>query len=199
MTTTRPAGRPPGRPRGSSDTRESILDAARRAFAAQGYEGATIRAVAADAGVDPALVHHYFGTKEGVFAAAVGFPLIPSQVVPELLVGDPATLGERVVRTMLRTWSDPESGMRAAALLRSATSHPQAAALLREFVSHELFGRVAPTLPGPDPLLRITAAASQIIGLAFLRYVVRVEPLASASEDEVVALVAPAVQRHLYG
>jgi AcrR family transcriptional regulator len=191
--------RPPGRPPGGSGARERILDAARRGFAAQGYGAVTMRAVAADAGVDAALVHHYFGTKDQLFVAAVGFPVVPSSVAPQLLAGDPATLGERLVRLLISVWSDPDSRDRALAVLRSAMTHDQAAALLREFVSTELVGRVAPALPGPDPRLRVSAAVSQLIGMVFLRYVVRLEPLASASEDEVVRQFAPVVQNHLFG
>ena len=192
-------GRPPGRPKGGSHARAEILTAARAAFGAHGYEAVTIRAVAARAGVDPALVHHYFGTKDQLFAAAVGFPLVPSTQAPALLAGDPDELGERLVRLMLSVWSQPEGRDRALAVLRSATTQDQAATVLREFVSRELIGRIAPVLPGPDPRMRVAAAASQIVGLAFLRYVIRLEPLASATDDEVVAMFAPVVQRHLFG
>jgi len=191
--------RPPGRPKGGSESRAEIEAAALAAFGAQGYDGVTIRAVAARAGVDPALVHDYFGTKERLFAAVVGFPMLPSTVAPALLAGDPDTLGERLVRLMLSVWSEPEGRDRALAVLRSATTQDQAAALLREFVGRELLGRIAPVLPGPDPRLRMAAASSQIVGLAFLRYGGRREPLASASDAEVVALIAPVVQRHLFG
>jgi AcrR family transcriptional regulator len=191
--------RPPGRPRGGSDARETILDAARRAFAAQGYDAVTMRAVAGEVGVDAALVHHYFGTKDQLFVAAVGFPVVPSAVAPQVLAGDSDGLGERLVRLLLSVWSEPDRRERALAVLRSATTHDQAASLLREFVSTELVGRLAPALPGPDPALRVSAAVSQLIGIVFLRYVVRLEPLASASEDEVVRQFAPAVQHHLFG
>jgi AcrR family transcriptional regulator len=188
-----------GRRPGSADTRGAILSAARRAFSARGYEAVTVRAIAADAGVDAALVHHYFGTKEGVFVAALELPFDPSVAAPALLAGDPADLGERLVRLLLSVWSAPDSRAPILALLRSATTNDQAATLLREFVTRALLGRIAPALEGPDRELRVAAASSQLVGLAMLRYVIRVEPLASASDDAVVALVAPHVQGYLSG
>ncbi len=179
------------------DTRATILDAARLAFSERGYDAVTVRGIAADAGVDAALVHHYFGTKEGVFVAALQLPFDPAVAAPSVLAGDPAQLGERLVRLLLSVWSAPETRAPLLVLLRSATTNEQAATLLREFVTRALLGRIAPALEGPDRELRVAGAATQLVGLALLRYVIRVEPLASASDDEVVALVAPQVQRYL--
>jgi AcrR family transcriptional regulator len=186
-----------GRRPGSVDTRATILDSARRAFSERGYDAVTVRAIAADAGVDAALVHHYFGTKESVFVAALQLPFDPAAVAPLVLSGDPAGLGERLVRMLLSVWSTPQTREPILALVRSATTNEQAATLLREFVTRALLGRIAPAIDGPDRELRVAGAASQLVGLALLRYVVRVEPLASATDDEVVALVAPNVQRYL--
>lgn len=179
------------------DTRATILDAARLAFSERGYDAVTVRGIAADAGVDAALVHHYFGTKEAVFVAALQLPFDPAVAAPSVLAGDPAQLGERLVRLLLSVWSAPETRAPLLVLLRSATTNEQAATLLREFVTRALLGRIAPALEGPDRELRLAGAAAQLVGLALLRYVIRVEPLASASDDEVVALVAPQVQRYL--
>ena len=198
MTTTRrtPAVRSGRRP-GSVDTKALILDSARRAFSERGYDAVTVRAIAADAGVDSALVHHYFGTKESVFVAALQLPFDPAVVAPAVLAGDPTELGERLVRVLLSVWSSPQTREPILALFRSATTNEQAAALLREFVTRALLGRIAPAIEGPDRELRVAGAASQLVGLALLRYVIGVEPLASASDDEVVALVAPHVQAYL--
>jgi len=193
------AGGRSGRRPGSADTRGVILEAARTAFAAGGYESTTIRAIATAAGVDPALVHHYFGTKEAVFVAALEFPVDPGMMVPSLLAGPPQALGERLVRLLLTIWAEPAGREPVLALLRSAMTHEAAATMLREFLTRSLIGRLAPQLDVPDAELRAALAGSQLVGLALVRYVVRVEPLASATEDEVVALVAPTIQRYLMG
>src|SRR4051794_30580271 len=126
----RPTGRRPGNP----DTREAVLAAARAAFAERGYDGATIRGIATAAGVDPALVHHYFGSKEKLFLAAVQAPADPGEFLPEVLALPPDELGVAVVRLVLRVWDSPA---RAAglALLRSAVSNEWTAKMLREFLS----------------------------------------------------------------
>jgi AcrR family transcriptional regulator len=179
------------------DTRGEILAAARDEFAAKGYDGASLRGIARVAGVDPALVHHYFaGGKDAVFAAAMDLPLDPS-AVPVMLAGDLDGLGERVMRFALSVWGRPEARTPALALLRAAMTHERAAAMLRGFVSHAVLGRVAAQVGTPDAKLRANLVASQVVGVVMLRYVVRVEPLASLSEDEVVSLVAPTLQRYL--
>jgi AcrR family transcriptional regulator len=190
--------RGPGRRPGAADTRGEILTAAREEFAARGYDGATIRGIARAANVDPALVHHYFGGKEQVFVAAMELPFDPSVVLPTLLSGDQTGLAERITRFFLAIWSDADRRAPFLALLRSATTSEAGAAMLRSFVQQALLGRVVASVDGsPDPELRVTLVASHLIGLALVRYVVRVEPLASASDDEVVALVAPMIQRYL--
>ena len=194
------ARRGPGRRPGAADTRGEILDAARAEFAARGYDGATMRGIARTAGVDAALVHHYFGGKEQVFVAAMELPFDPAAALPMVLAGDPAQIGERFTRFFLSIWSDADARGPFLALLRSASTSEGAAAMLRSFVEQALLGRVVAQLPpSPDRPLRMTLAASQLLGMALMRYVVQVEPLASASEDDVVALVAPALQRYLTG
>lgn len=192
----RRTGRRPGNP----DTREEILAAAREVFAASGYDRASIRQVAAGAGVDPALVHHYFGTKERLFAATVNFPLDPAEIVAKELAGDVAGAGERLVRTFVTIWDSP-LGAAGVALLRSAVSHDLAGRLLREFLTSQILRRVATTLD-LDPAeaeLRASLVASQISGLGLTRYVLKIEPIASASADTVVAAIGPTVQRYLTG
>jgi AcrR family transcriptional regulator len=195
---TAPAKRGPGRPADGGDRRTAILSAAREQFAATGYEAASVRGIARRAGVDPALVHHYFGTKEQVFVAAMQLPFQPGEMLPQVLAGDPDGLGERLVRLFLGAWDSPEFRAPMLGMLRSAMTGEQGAAMLREFVGTALIGRVAEAVGPVDPL-RVQAAAAQMVGVVILRHVIRLEPLASAAVDDVVALIAPAVQRHLLG
>lgn len=189
-----------GRRPGKQDTRQAILDAARAAFAERGYDGASIRAIAASAGVDPALVHHYFGAKDQLFLAAMRVPVDPSEILPRILDGDPDGIGERAVRTALAIWDSP-SGAAAAAVLRTVVRHDWAARMLREFVLARLLPKALPRL-GVDPeeaQLRGSLVVSQMVGLIMARYIIRVDPLASAPPEQVVALVAPTIQRYLTG
>lgn len=189
--------RGPGRPSVPADTRGQILDAARAEFAARGYDGATVRAIARSAGVDPALVHHYFGTKEQVFVAAMHLPFAPAEALPAVLDGPMEELGERLCRLFLTIWADPAFRDPMLGMLRSATTSEQGATMLREFVGRALLGRLATKVATPDAPLRVAVTAAHLVGLAVLRYVVRVEPLATATDDEIVALVAPTLQRYL--
>jgi AcrR family transcriptional regulator len=143
-------------------------------------------------GCRTALVHHYFGTKQRLFVAAVQFPFQPAEGIDQLLGGDPETVGERLVRFFLRIGEDQANRHAVIGLLRSA-----ATTLLREFASKAIIGWMAADLDPPNPRLRPTLVASQLIGLFMLRYIIKVEPLASASVEEVVAAVAPTMQRYL--
>lgn len=192
----RRTGRRPGNP----DTREAILAAAREAFAERGFDAASIRAIATSAGVDPALVHHYFGTKDRLFLASLNAPIDPGELLPQVLAGGPDQVGERLVRLFLRVWDSP-AGAAGAALMRSAVSNEWTARMLREFMVTQILRRAMQGLdmdPKEAPL-RASLVASQISGLAMIRYVIKVEPLASASPDEVVAAVAPTIQRYVTG
>ena len=188
-----------GRRPGASGTREAILDAARRAFAEQGYQRATIRDVARLAGVDPALVHHYFGTKQELFVAAVRLPVNPVEQLTAVLAAEPDQVGPRIVETFLSIWDHAAGQSPLLALIRSAVTDEQAAAMLREFITEEVLGPIAGRLGSPDARLRATLVGSQLIGLALARYIIRVEPLASASSAQVAAIVGPTVQRYLTG
>ncbi len=185
-----------GRRPGTGGTAEKILTAARANFARVGYEGGTIRAIAADAGVDPALVLHYFGSKQGLFRASVDFPVDPSEFIPKLLAPGLDGLGERLVHFFLETWDSP-AGRPLLALIRSVVASEEAASLMREFVGREVLGRIAKTLKVDQPQLRASLAASTLIGMAMLRYVIKLEPLASARPEVVAAWLGPAVQGYL--
>jgi AcrR family transcriptional regulator len=194
----------PGRRSGDSGTREAILQAARRQFANHGYDGATIRAIAAAAGVDPALVHHFYGTKERLFAASMQLPFIPSEVITAKLAEprDPdVSLGEHLVRSALGLW---ETGVLQSfqALFRSALTSEQAAVMLREFLTEAILRPVASVAGGADPAdtpFRASLVGSQMLGLAITRYILRFGPVAAASVDELAAAIGPAIDRYLAG
>jgi AcrR family transcriptional regulator len=202
--------RGPGRRAGENRTREAILDAARRRFGAQGYDGTTIRGIAADAGVNPALVHHFYGTKERLFAAAMRLPAVPSEIFTHLLAAERdrlggefgSHLGEILVRTVLRIWDVADIRTAFLGLLRSAATTEQALVMLREFVTSTILASLSQvTGVGDDAVGRYRAAlvASQVIGLGFARYVLELEPLAAADAEDLVAAIGPTVQRYLTG
>ncbi|MHA6800685.1 TetR/AcrR family transcriptional regulator [Bounagaea algeriensis] len=187
-----------GRRGGEGDTRTALLDAARAVFHEHGYDRATVRLIAGRAGVDPAMVNHWFGGKDGLFTAAVALPINPAEQVSRVLQGDPERLGERIVRRFLTVW-DEVGGGAFAALVRSLAGHEQAAAMLREFLQTALFEQVTTWLGADRPHHRAALCATQMIGLGMARYVLRLEPLATAEHDAVVASIAPNVQRYLTG
>jgi AcrR family transcriptional regulator len=186
-----------GRRPGPSTTSDEILDSARRLFAERGFHATTIRAVASEAGVNPALVHHFFGGKEQLFVAALRLPVNPAEFLIEMADGPRAELGARIVRRFIRTWRDPASGQALQAVLRAGAATEQGAVMLRRFAEDVMLER-ASTLFGV-PRIRLAAAISQLLGFALLATVLKVEPLASADEDELVGLLAPTIQRYLDG
>jgi AcrR family transcriptional regulator len=188
-----------GRRPGPSATRGAILAAARAAFADRGYDAVSMRAVARDAGVDPALVHRFHGSKEQLFIAAMQLPVSPSELVRSVLADGPGRLGERLVRRFLELYDDPLAREPFLALLRGAVTNERAAALLREFVGREVLGRLAAAASPDAPELRAALAGSQMVGLAMARYIVGVTPLARAERETLVAAVAPTLQRYLTG
>jgi AcrR family transcriptional regulator len=178
--------------------RDRILDAARAEFSERGYDKTSVRGIARAAGVDPALVHHYFGTKEQVFEAAVEVAFTPVLVVRETVLEGPLDdVGERLTRAVFGLWENPATRMPLLAVVRSAVNHEAAAAVLRRLVSSQLLYRIARRLDLPDAELRAELAAAQLVGTALMRYVIKVEPLASADPEQIIARVAPVVQAHL--
>lgn len=187
-----------GRPRGGSDSRERIIAAAVDEFGEQGYDGSTIRSIAGRAGVDSALVHHYFGTKADLFAEAVGIPLRPDIDVPSIVAGPRDEVGERLVRYVLEAFEQPDVRRRGVMLMRTAIGSRLMSPLLAGFLSRELIGRISGMLGVDDADLRATLVASQMSGLLLTRYVLKIGPIASASVDELVTRIAPTVQRYLF-
>lgn len=180
-------------------TRQAILAAARERFGRDGYRAATLEAIAADAGVDVEGLRADYGTKEGVFVAATGMPFRPSEVIGSALEGGRDGRGDRLVRLLLGLYEDPAALAAMRGFIGEAMTRDETAAMLREFIGEEMVARVAAEIEGPDPELRATLIGSQMAGLAMLRHVLRVEPLASADPDLVAALVAPNLQRYLGG
>ncbi|MET0736274.1 MAG: TetR family transcriptional regulator [Microbacterium sp.] len=187
-----------GRPRGGeSGARERIVAAAVDEFGELGYDGATMRGIAARAGVDAALVHHYFGTKADLFAETIGAPMRPDVDIPALLDGPDDGMGERVVRYVLDAWERPETRKRGILLLRTGLGNRLTTPLLAGFLQRELFGRIAARIGTSDAELRASLVASQVAGLLIARYLLQLPALTAASVDELVARVGPTVQSYL--
>lgn len=187
----------PGRRPGGADTRQDILAAARTEFAAHGYENTSMRAIARCAGVNSALLHHYFGTKDQLFLAALDFPLQPRELIHRVIDGDRAEVGERLVRFAFGLLEEGASRERVLAVLRAAATNEQMARLLRGFMVREIVGPIAAALDAPRAELRAELVMTQVVGLIMGRYVLAVEPLASAPVEELVPLLAPTLQRYL--
>ena len=193
------AGKRRGRRRAGEDGRGDILAAARAEFGARGFDATTIRGVARAAGVDARLVHHYFDGKDALFVAAFELPARPQQLIEAVLAPGVDGTGDRLVRLFTSVWDSDEGRQRIVALLSAASASEAGARMLREFLTREVFARIAARIGSDDAELRAALAASQMMGLAVARYVVRMEPLASANPDLVVALVGPTIQRYLTG
>ncbi len=189
--------RPTGRRPGDSGTREGILLAARRLFAAQGYDRTSLRQVALEAGVDPTLVTHFHGSKQALFVAVVELPFDPPAVLPGLLAGDRATMGERLARFVVGVMESVEGRARMTGLVRAAASEPEAARLVRERVTAELFAPITAHLGADDAPLRASLLGAQTVGLVMARHVVAVEPLASVPPERLASVLAPILQHLL--
>ncbi len=186
-----------GRPRGKTDTRNVILAAARHTFAEAGYDKTSVREVAAAAGVDPAMIRHYFGSKAELFRATMGWPFEPEQIADRILGGERDGIGERLTRVFFEAWEYPDSQAPLLAILRGAATHDESANLVRQFIQGQVYQHIAAGVGGHDAQLRIDLAMAQLLGIAYLRHVLRVEPIASTPVDELVRSVAPAITRHL--
>lgn len=196
-------GRPRGRRSGQPDTREVILNAARVAFADRGFDAVSVRQIAEAAGVDSALIHHYFGSKDKLFIAAVQFPADPAQLIGAIADGPIDGLGSRVVETFLATWEDATTGPALEALVRSALANNSSQRLVREFFAVQIIGQLMEKLPGdidPDEIpIRAGLVASQLFGLAVARQLLQFEPLHSTPRARLVTAIGPTIQRYLTG
>jgi AcrR family transcriptional regulator len=188
-----------GRRAAGEDTKAALLAAAREVFVEKGYDGATVRAIAAKAGVDAAMVNHWFGGKEGLFAQAVlQLPFDPAEILKRLLDGPVEEAGERIIRNFVTIW-DATGGGTFAALIRSVTSQQEVANALKSFFINAIFKSLLSEIGSEQRELRATLCATQMVGLGIVRYVVRFEPLASTDLETVVKAVAPNMQRYLTG
>jgi AcrR family transcriptional regulator len=188
----------PGRWRTGAESRRRILETARDLFRQHGYAGTTVRAVAAEAGVDPAMVFYFFGTKQGLFGATVEMSAEVPPAIESVFVGGLDGIGERIVRTLVENL-DRSDRTPLVILARSAPTHDESEALLREFIAREITDRLAALLDAPDAALRVGMVTVQILGLAVARYIVRIEAIADAPVDELVARFGPVVQHCLTG
>ncbi|HEU5037228.1 MAG TPA: TetR family transcriptional regulator [Nocardioides sp.] len=197
MSTARVSGAPRrGRRPGAPDTRAAILVAARTAFAAQGYAGASVRSIATAAGVDAALVHHYFGSKDDLFIASLELPVDPRVAIRPVVEGGLPGAGERLMRLFVSVWDDEQTRLPLLALVRGILD-PGGQQLVRDGFLRMVLEPLAAGLEVDEPERRMPLVASQLVGLVVLRYVLAVEPLASTSADELVAVYGPTLQRYL--
>ncbi|MEZ5117942.1 MAG: TetR family transcriptional regulator [Candidatus Nanopelagicales bacterium] len=178
----------------TDEVRDAVLDAARAAFHARGYVGTTMKGVAAAAGVAPTVVRKYYASKDRLFAAAMRLPFDPASAVPELLAPGLDGMGERLVRATFDVLGDEESRQDLIALFQAGASAGRAAQSVRDFLEDSLIDRIAAGVGIPDARMRAALISAQLVGLAVTRYVIKLEPLASAPEEQVVRLYAPAIQ-----
>jgi AcrR family transcriptional regulator len=185
-----------GRRPGDTNTRGTILAAAQSEFAARGYDRATIRGIAAGARVDPALVLHYFGTKEDLFAASVDLPIRPSELAETVMAGGVESAGRNITTVFFTAWEDPRTRAPLLAMLRGAFGTERGADLLREFFGTAMLGRVAGQIPGPDAELRVGLAVSHLIGVAVLRYVLGFPSLSDVPAPQLIEAISPQIQAY---
>lgn len=183
-----------GRRPAGSETRQTILEAARTRFLAEGYEAATMRAIATDAGVDAALISYFFGSKRGLFGVAMALPVNPLDVLDAVLQGDPATLPERLLGALLSTWDNPASGGPLRAMARTAITDADLRRLVAEGIGNEVIARIARRIGGRGATGRATAFVTQTSGIIMSRYLIGIEPLASMSAQDAVRLLAPTLR-----
>jgi AcrR family transcriptional regulator len=187
-----------GRRPGTPDTRAQVLAAARTSFAERGFRGTTIRAVAGAAGVDPALVHHYFGTKDDLFLAALEMPVDPREVLAPVVAQGPDGAAERLLRTFLAVWDEPDTQVRLLAVVRSVLDE-EGGRLLKDGFIPVVVGPVLAQLVADRPEVRIPLVASQVVGLIVTRYVIALPAMAEMPPDDLVARMAPVLQHYLTG
>ena len=192
-----PVARRRGRRGGDPGTREAVLAAARARFAERGYGAASIREIAADAGVDPALVHYFFGTKQRLFTAALALPYDPAEIVARALAGDPDRIGERVAATLVREWGTPEAAEAIAALIRSTAADAPIAGAVGEFIETVMIPTLAAAALPDHAELRAAQAASQIVGFMFSRFVLGIAPASTVPLEEIAPRLGAAIQRVL--
>jgi len=189
----------PRKEREGASAKAAIVKAATEEFAERGYEAASLRAIARRAGVDSALVHHYFDDKADLFAAALEVPVRPDRMLAVILAGPRDQVGAAIVRYLLEQLDDPKAQARFVVILRTALGSGPGSRMLKEFLVREVLARLATAGGADDAELRATLAASQLVGLMITRYVVKLEPIAHADPGELVDRIGPVIQWHLFG
>ncbi|GAA2798465.1 TetR family transcriptional regulator [Kribbella solani] len=196
----RPAsGRSPGRRPGGPDTRGEIVKAARETFAEKGFAATSLRAVARQAGVDAALVHHYFGGKDELFIEAMALPLDPRQMAARIVDGPRSELGRRIVTLFLGVWESADGRQRMTAMLRSVVTSEAVARTMREGMTGMILEPVSRFIGPPDARLRAGLIAGHLFGVALTRYLVELEPVADADLSTLIDRIAPAIQQYIDG
>src|SRR5262245_17322038 len=184
-----------GRRPGATETREQIAAAARSLFAELGYERATFRRIAVAAGVDPALVVHFYGSKEELFREVMALPPAIADVLEQLAEGPRGTVGRRLAELVVSALESPETRSIVVGRIRASATHSEAADLVRETVSNDI-RKLAAAITDDRPETRAVLVGTQVAGLAQARYILRAEPLASMSAETVVELIAPVFQHY---
>ncbi|TCC11079.1 TetR family transcriptional regulator [Kribbella soli] len=192
-------GRTPGRRPGGPDTRGEIVQAARESFADKGFAATSIRAVARQAGVDAALVHHYFDSKDELFIEAMAIPVDPRRIAAQIVDGPRDEIGRRIATVFLGVWESPDGQQRMKALFRSVVTSDEVARMMREGITQMIIQPVAQVLDVPDAQLRVGLVATQLVGTAIVRYLVGLEPIASIDIETLIDRLAPVLQLHLTG
>lgn len=188
-----------GRRPGATDTRDVILAAARQKFLEHGYQAVTLRVIAGEAGVDVALISYYFGSKRGLFGAAMALVANPADVLMRVLDGDPATFSQRALRAMVTIWDSSDARPALEAMVRNAAADESFAALVREMLEREVLGRIADRIGGPHAQARAMAFAGQMAGIIMTRYLLCLEPIASMPVDDIVRYFGPPLRLALQG
>ncbi|TDO62392.1 TetR family transcriptional regulator [Kribbella sp. VKM Ac-2571] len=192
-------GRTPGRRPGGPDTRGEIVQAARESFADKGFAATSIRAVARQAGVDAALVHHYFDSKDELFIEAMAIPIDPRLIAAQILDGPLEEIGRRIATAFLGVWESPDGQQRMKALFRSVVTSDEVARMMREGITKMIIQPISQVLDVPDARLRVGLVATQLVGAAIVRYLVGLEPIASIDIETLIDRLAPVLQLHLTG
>jgi AcrR family transcriptional regulator len=192
-------GRTPGRRPGGPDTRGEIVKAARESFADKGFAATSIRAVARRAGVDAALVHHYFDSKDELFIEAMAIPVDPRRIAAQIIDGPLDEIGRRIATEFLGVWESPDGQQRMKALFRSVVTSDEVARMMREGITQMIIQPVSQVLDVPDAQLRVGLVATQLVGTAIVRYLVGLEPIASIDVETLIDRLAPVLQLHLTG
>jgi AcrR family transcriptional regulator len=191
------AGGRTGRRRGGGDSRQQILEVARKEFGDHGYDRATVRRIAQGARCDSALIHHFFGTKENLFAAAMAVPVEIDELVAQLPGRPPEAVGQDVARALIEMWEPGQTRIVLLGLLRSSFCHDQAVAMIHDILVKQTIEPMVRALSCDQVELRSDLIAAHILGLAFARHVIEAEPLASLSVDDLVRFTGPTVDHYL--